>query len=102
MLHGTADELVPYKQIAVFNLGFFGGGKLVKRWQKYGYNYNMFHFIGYGHEIAGSMGTTTDLQCKFLENNVMQDKERIIEAWLTDPDVYKGSGPQSRKELYGN
>lgn len=102
MLHGTADELVPYKQIAVFNLGFFGGGKLVKRWQKYGYNYNMFHFIGYGHEIAGSMGTTTDLQFKFLENNVMQGKERIIEAWLTDPDVYKGSGPQSRKELYGN
>ena len=101
MLHGTADELVPYKQIAVFNLGFFGGGKLVKRWQKYGYNYNMFHFIGYGHEIAGSMGTTTDLQFKFLENNVMQGKERIIEAWLTDPDVYKGSGPQSRKELYG-
>lgn len=102
MLHGTADELVTYKQIAVFNLGFFGGGKLVKRWQKYGYNYNMFHFIGYGHEIAGSMGTTTDLQFKFLENNVMQGKERIIEAWLTDPDVYKGSGPQSRKELYGN
>ena len=102
MLHGTADELVPYKQIAVFNLGFFGGGKLVKRWQKYGYNYNMFHFIGYGHEIAGSMGTTTDLQFKFLENNVMQGKERIIEAWLTDPDVYKGAGPQSRKELYGN
>lgn len=102
MLHGTADELVPYKQIAVFNLGFFGGGKLVKRWQKYGYNYNMFHFIGYGHEIAGSMETTTDLQFKFLENNVMQGKERIIEAWLTDPDVYKGSGPQSRKELYGN
>lgn len=102
MLHGTADELVPYKQIAVFNLGFFGGGKLVKRWQKYGYNYNMFHFIGYGHEIAGSMGTTTDIQFKFLENNVMQGKERIIEAWLTDPDVYKGSGPQSRKELYGN
>lgn len=102
MLHGTADELVPYNQIAVFNLGFFGGGKLVKRWQKYGYNYNMFHFIGYGHEIAGSMETTTDLQFKFLENNVMQGKERIIEAWLTDPDVYKGSGPQSRKELYGN
>ena len=102
MLHGTADELVPYKQIAVFNLGFFGGGKLVKRWQKYGYNYNMFHFIGYGHEIAGSMGTTTDIQFKFIENNVMQGKERIIEAWLTDPDVYKGSGPQSRKELYGN
>lgn len=101
MLHGTADELVPYKQIAVFNLGFFGGGKLVERFQKFGYNYNMYHFLDYGHEIAESMSTTMDLQRRFLETNVIKGKKRIIEAWLSDPDVYKGVGVQSRKELYG-
>ena len=100
ILHGTADALVPYKQIAFFNLGFFGGGKLVERFKKFDYNYNMYHFIDYGHEIAGSMETTLDLQLKFLENNVMQGDKRVIEAWLSDPDVYKGFGPQSRKELY--
>ena len=100
MLHGTADELVPYRQIAFFNLGFFGGGKLVGRFKKFGYNYNMYHFIGYGHEIAGSMTTTMDLQKRFLQTNVMEGKKRIIEAWISDPDVYKGFGPQSRKELY--
>ena len=102
MLHGTADELVPYKQIAILHLGFFGGGKLVERFQKFGYNFNMYHFIGYGHEIAASMPTTMDLQKRFLETNVMKGKKRIVEAWISDPDVYKGSGPQSRKELYGN
>ena len=102
MLHGTSDKLVPYDQIKVFNLGFFGGGKLVERFKKYGLNYNMFHFVDYGHEIAGSMGTTLDLQIKFLETNVMQKKMRIVEAWIDDPDVFKGAGPQSRKELYGN
>ena len=102
MLHGTADELVPYKQIAILHLGFFGGGKLVERFQKFGYNFNMYHFIGYGHEIAASMPTTMDLQKRFLETNVMRDKKRIVEAWISDPDVYKGAGPQSRKELYGN
>lgn len=101
MLHGTADELVPYKQIAVFNLGFFGGGKLVERFQKFGFNYNMYHFLDYGHEIAESMPTTMDLQRRFLETNVMKGKKRIIEAWISDPDVYKGVGVQSRKELYG-
>ena len=100
MLHGTADKLVPYKQIAFFNLGFYGGGKLVKRFQKYGYDYNMFHFIDYGHEIAGSMYSTIDLQMDFLENNVVQGKKRIIEAWISDPDVWKGAGPQARKDLY--
>lgn len=102
MLHGTADGLVPYEQIAFFNLGFFGGGKLVERFKKFDLNYNMYHFTDYGHEIAGSMETTLDLQLKFLETNVIQGKKRIIEAWISDPDVYKGAGPQSRKELYGN
>ena len=101
MMHGTSDELVPYDQIAILHLGFFGGGKLVDRFQKFGYNYNMYHFIDYGHEIAESMSTTMDLQKRFLETNVMKGKKRIVEAWISDPDVYKGSGPQSRKELYG-
>ena len=101
MMHGTSDELVPYDQIAILHLGFFGGGKLVDRFQKFGYNYNMYHFIDYGHEIAESMPTTMDLQKRFLETNVMKGKKRIVEAWISDPDVYKGSGPQSRKELYG-
>ena len=101
MLHGTADELVNYNQIKFFNLGFFGGGKLVKRFEKKGFNYNMYHFVGYGHEIAGSMDTTFDLQMRFLETNVMKGQRRIIEAWVDDPGVYKGVGVQSRKELYG-
>ena len=100
MLHGTADELVPYEQIAFFNLGFFGGGKLVERFKKFGFNYNMYHFIDYGHDVAGSMETTVDLQKKFLECNVMKKQERIVETWISDPNVWKGFGPQSRKELY--
>ena len=82
-------------------LTFFGGGKLVERFEKFGFNYNMFHFIDYGHEVAVSMESTMNIQREFLEKNVMQRKERIIEAWISDPDVYKGGGPQSRKDMYG-
>lgn len=102
MLHGTADAIVPYKQIAFFNLGFFGGGKLIERFKKYNLNYNMYHFVDYGHEIAGSMDTTLDLQIKFLENNVIENKDRIVEAWISDPNVKKGMNLKSRKDLYGN
>ena len=102
MLHGTADAIVPYTQIAVLNLGFYGGGKLVERFKKYDLNYNMYHFIDYGHEIASSMDTTLELQIKFLENNVMQGKKRIVESWISDPDIYKGSSLKSRKDIYGN
>ena len=100
MLHGTADKIVPYRQIAVFTLGFYGGGKLVERFQKFGYDYNMFHFTDYGHEIASSMYTTFDLQLDFLEKNVILGKKRIIEAWISDPDVWKGSQLKSLKDIY--
>lgn len=102
MFHGTADELVNYNQIKFFNLGFFGGGKLVRRFEKKGFNYNMYHFVDYGHEIAESMDATFDLQMRFIETNVMKGQRRIIEAWVDDPGVYKGVGVQSRKDLYGN
>lgn len=102
MLHGTADAIVPYNQIAVLNLGFFGGGKLVERFRKYNLNFNMYHFTDYGHEIAGSMDTTLDLQIRFLEDNVLKGKKRIVEAWISDPDIYKGSSLKSRKDIYGN
>lgn len=101
MLHGTADKVVPYKQIKVFNLGFFGGGKLVRRFEKFGFNYNMYHFLDRGHIIADAMRTTVDLQTIFLENNVMRADERIIEALVDDPQI-ENRGVQSRKELYGN
>lgn len=101
MLHGTADKVVPYKQIKLFKLGFFGGGKLIERFQKFGYNYNMYHYLDNGHEVAGAMDRTVDLQTAFLENNVMLGQKRTIEAWISDPDIVPG-GVKSLKELYGN
>ena len=100
MLHGTADKIVPYRQIALFNLGFYGGGKLVERFQKFGYDYNMYHYLDNGHEVAGAMDRTVDLQLDFLEKNVIQGKKRIIEAWISDPDVWKGSQLKSLKDIY--
>ena len=36
----------------------------------------------------------------FLEKNVIQGKKRIIEAWISDPDVWKGSQLKSLKDIY--
>ena len=102
ILHGTTDAVVPYNQIAFLNLGFFGGGKLVKRLKKFDANYNMYHFVDYGHEISCAMDKTLDLQIRFLETNVMQGKKRIIETWVSDPDIEKGFFINSRKDIYGN
>jgi hypothetical protein len=92
---------VPYKQIKLFKLGFFGGGKLIERFRKFGFNYNMYHFLDNGHEVAGAMDRTVDLQIGFIENNILQNQDRLIEATISDPDIVP-AGIKSLKELYGN
>ena len=60
MFHGTADRLVPYKQIKFFKIGFFGTDALVKRFEKFGYPYFARRFEGYGHSIAAAGPFTVD------------------------------------------
>lgn len=102
MLHGTADKVVPYRQIKLFNLGFFGAGKLIERFKKFGYNYNMYHYMDNGHEVAGCMDRSVDLQTSFIENNVLLGQRLLVETKISDPEVLPGGTVKSLKDIYGN
>lgn len=60
LFHGTADQLVTYKQLSLFKIGFFGTDALVKRFEKFGYPYYAKRFEGYGHSIAAAGPVTVD------------------------------------------
>lgn len=100
--HGTDDKLVNYGQITFFKLGFFGSDKIAKRFDKFGYSYNIIRYLGHGHEVSGFMGITEDLQIRFLEDNVIDGAKVIYDATVDDERLVRGKGSQSRKELYGN
>ena len=48
-IHGTADRIVTYKKIQVFNLGFFGSKILVKQFDKNKYPYFIRRYENLGH-----------------------------------------------------
>jgi predicted esterase len=102
MLHGTEDHVVNYNQIKIFRLGFFGTNKITGRFHKFGYNYNTLRYTGHGHDIAEMMYETFPDQERFLENNVILKKKRIIDAMIDDPSIPIKKASKSRKELYGN
>lgn len=99
--HGTGDKLVNYGQITFFNLGLFGSDKLALRFKKFGYSYSIFRYLDHGHEVAGFMGITEDLQLRFLEDNVIDKAQVVLDITIEDTRLAKGKGSQSRKELYG-
>ena len=80
--HGTADRLVPYKQIKFFRHGFFGTVALVKRFEKFGYPYFARRFEDYGHSIAAAGPFTVDDLLWFCRHYVY-DKEQWQHDGLT-------------------
>ena len=63
--------------------------------------FRSYHYDGNGHEVAGAMDRTVDLQMAFIENNILLGQKRIIEALISDPEIVP-AGIKSLKELYGN
>lgn len=76
LFHGTADQLVPYKQIKFFSIGFFGSDALVKRFEKFDYPYYCRRFEGYGHSVAAGGPFTVDDLVWFCRHYIY-NKERL-------------------------
>ena len=76
LYHGTADKLVPYKQLKFFKLGFYGTDALVKRFEKFDYPYFARRFEDYGHSVAVGGPLTVDDLLWFCRHYVLH-KQRI-------------------------
>lgn len=101
MLHGTSDKIVPYGQIALFNLRFMGSNVISRTFSKQGYNYRIFRYQGNSHEIANSMIQNVPLLTSFIEENVMAGARVISDTKLTDSRLpIKDWGIGSYKKLY--
>lgn len=50
--HGSADGIVPYDKLRVFNLGMFGSKSLAERFRLERYPYIFYSFEDIGHEVA--------------------------------------------------
>lgn len=80
MLHGIDDRIVTYEQISFAKLHFSGANVLAKVLKKGDYNYNIYRFEGYGHEISMVMAGELHKEFQFLEENVMKGKKAVIDA----------------------
>lgn len=100
--HGTADKVVNYKKIRVFNWVFAGTNQLVRIFKRNGYTYNAYRYQGHTHEIADSMVETFPDQIRFLETNITRKVARTVDSTIDDPGAPAPSGSANRKEMYGN
>lgn len=89
LCHGTEDNLVPYKKIKFFNMGFYGSNSIVKTFEKNNYPYHIRRYEGMGHEVAGYFKTEFNLIDQFLEEMVFGHKQLQIDELYYNPDLKK-------------
>ncbi len=101
LFHGTDDGAVNYNKTAFGRFGFYGSSALVKDvFSKKGYCYQIFRYLGVGHDIAANMVPTWPIQKAFLETNVVLGKRRIIDATLDDPTIYRWDQSVTLDKIY--
>lgn len=86
MYHGMRDELVSYKGISLFSVGFFGLDALVKRFEKYDYPYFARRFEDYGHSIAVAGPLTIDDLLWFCRHYIYNKEKIQVDGTYTNLD----------------
>lgn len=86
LYHGTRDNLVSYKGIGFFNVGFFGLDALVKRFEKYDYPYFARRFENYGHSIAVAGPLTVDDLLWFCRHYIYNKEKLQVDGTYTNLD----------------
>ena len=85
-LHGTADNLVTYKQIKFFGIGFYGSNSIAKVFKKNHYTHKIMRFTGEGHTVASRYIVNYDDMAWFLDNVVAPGRHYEIDETFFDPD----------------
>ncbi len=88
LLHGTADQAVQYKSMALFGKGIWGSSWLANDWKRAGYNnYCIYRFKDSTHDVAMYMEVLWDLEKTFLEQNVIRGHARSVDALVDDASL---------------
>ncbi len=100
LLHGTADRVVTYKSIRLFNLGLFGSSKIARRLGRGGYPYTIVRYKDHTHDIADLMYYTFPEQLRFLEESVIKKTGRTEDILMDDPAVPVDNTLRTLGDLY--
>ena len=90
-LHGTADKLVPYKQVKFFGIGFYGSDKIAKQFKERHYPHKIMRFTGEGHSVAARYFANYDDLRWFLQKMVLDPHHYEIDETISDPFHQKSS-----------
>lgn len=84
LFHGTIDKIVPYKQLELFNKGFYGADALIKRFNKFKLPACIYRFTGLGHEVSVGGKETIDELNMFVKQYLTDKRSLHLDITVSD------------------
>lgn len=101
LFHGDNDGAVTYNKTAFGKYGMYGSSALVKEvFAKKGYTYHFYRYLRHSHDMASNMYYCMKEQFRFLEEEVMLGRGRVIDVKVDDPEMPIGEDIDLSK-IYG-
>ena len=91
LIHGTVDGAVTFTKTAFGRYGMFGSSALVEKvFAKNGYIYQFYRYKDHTHDMAGNMYYNMPEQIRFLEEEVIGGRGRVVDAMVDDAGMHVG------------
>lgn len=91
LIHGTVDGAVTFTKTAFARFGMYGSSSLVEQvFSRNGCIYQFYRYVDHTHDMASNMYYNMPEQLRFLEEEVIGGRGRVIDATVEDAGMPVG------------
>ena len=84
-IHGTRDDLVPYKRCTVFGYGLYGPYSIAPVFRKKKCAFHFMHFVGQGHSVAARYLNVYEDIFRFVDQALLRTDKPGVDEYIREP-----------------
>lgn len=84
-IHGTLDDMVPYKRCTLFGYGLYGPHSIVREFRRKKAPYRFMHFVDQGHSVAARYMSVYENILRFIDQAVNKKDLSGTDEYIREP-----------------
>lgn len=84
-IHGTRDDMVPYKRCTLFGYGLYGPYSIVREFRRKKAPYRFMHFVDQGHSVAARYMNVYENILRFIDQAVNKKDLSETDEYICEP-----------------
>ncbi len=84
-IHGTRDDLVPYRRSTVFGYGLYGPDILARIFRKKRFPYRFLRFVDEGHSVGARYLNVYDNIQRFIDEALLKTEMPGVDEYIREP-----------------